>query len=177
VTGVVVRPAEPPDATGIAGVHVESWRAAYADIVPAAVLDNLSVERRATFWEERLSDPADSSTWVAEREGLIVGFAGTQPTDAADASDTPVGTVELATIYLLPDVWRQGIGSALERVAVARHTALGTPMLILWVFAANDRARRFYEFAGWRLDEITRDLVLGGEPIPIVRYRLPLEAG
>ncbi|TMD25492.1 MAG: GNAT family N-acetyltransferase, partial [Chloroflexi bacterium] len=45
---------------------------------------------------------------------------------------------------------------------------------ILWVFAANDRARRFYERAGWRLDGGTRTWEASGAALPVVRYRLDL---
>ncbi len=47
---VIVREATVADAAGIAVVHVEAWRSAYADIVPAAFLAELSVAARAEAW-------------------------------------------------------------------------------------------------------------------------------
>ncbi len=44
---VRIRPATPKDAQGIAWVHVETWRAAYAGLIPANVLAQLSVEQDA----------------------------------------------------------------------------------------------------------------------------------
>jgi GNAT superfamily N-acetyltransferase len=171
----LIRDATPDDAAAIGHVHVASWQAAYAGIVPQAFLDGLSEERRATFWSDALASPAPTShTWVAVVDGSVVGFAGTVAPDPADAADVPAGAIELATIYLLPEVWGQGIGHALLTRAVAWHGALGTPDLTLWVFTANDRARSFYERNGWRLDGAARDLPTGGADLPVVRYRLDL---
>jgi ribosomal protein S18 acetylase RimI-like enzyme len=177
VTALVIRAAAPEDAAGIARVHVESWRAAYPGIVPQAVLDNLSVERRATFWAGQLSNPGDSRTWVAEEGDAIVGFVGTRPPDVEDAADLPPGIVELATIYVLPDAVGRGVGRALMERALSELAAGGAAAAFLWVFKANERARRFYEAAGWTVDDTARDLDLGGEAIPIVRYRVAMGTG
>ena len=48
----MIRPATVDDAAAVAHVHVSSWRSTYRGLMPDAVLDSLSVERRAEFWRE-----------------------------------------------------------------------------------------------------------------------------
>jgi len=164
------------DAAGIAHVHVESWRAAYKGIVPQDVLDAMSEERRTADWADILT-AGTSRNWVAVRDGRVVGFAGTAELDGADAPDVAPGGKELATIYVLREAWDTGVGRALMDEVVARHLADGTPELVLWVFTENERARRFYERAGWQADGIARELAIGGAQLPIVRYRRTLGPG
>lgn len=172
-TAPLVRTAVPGDAPGIAAVHVETWRAAYVGLVPQPILDRLSIDRRLAFWSEHLSSPGDSRTWVADADGRIVGFAGTaRPT----AADLPQATAELEMIYLLPETWRQGVGRALLRAAVADLVERGFATAILWVFTANDRARRFYEANGWLADGSAQMLDFDGTPVEEIRYRIDLRA-
>jgi len=176
VSEVSVRPATVDDAAGIAHVHVESWRAAYTGIVPQAFLDAMSEERRTARWADILT-AGTSRTWVAIRDGRILGFAGTTDPDPADAPDVAPDGKELATIYVLPEAWDTGVGRALMDAVIARHVADGTSELVLWVFTANERARRFYERTGWRADGTARDLAIGGAQLPTLRYRRALAAG
>jgi len=67
--GVIIRPARPGDENGIARVHVESWRSTYRGIMPDAVLDGLSQERRARHWKTVLeSQDVREFVFVAETE-------------------------------------------------------------------------------------------------------------
>ena len=172
----VVRRATLDDARGIAEVHVASWRAAYPGLVPQEFLDGLDVERRAAFWTTLLEDEGESRTWVAFETARVVGFAGTHPADDDDAPQVHAGSHELATMYTLPETWGTGVGRALLERAVADLAADGIEHMHLWVFAANDRARAFYERAGWREDGAARELEIGGASLPIVRYRLETTA-
>ena len=178
----VVRPATVADAYAMASAHVRSWQAAYRGIVPDDVLDGLSVERRATFWSRQLGEmEAPSAAWVAVEGEHVAGFVSIGPESEHDVDDTgkPTGDDgpapgELYAIYLEPEAWSRGLGRALMAAAVEGLRAGGFPTAILWVFAANDRARRFYERAGWRLDGGTRSWEASGTSLPVVRYRLDL---
>jgi GNAT superfamily N-acetyltransferase len=162
----VIREAVRADAEAIARVHVDSWRGAYRGLLPDEVLANLSVERRRRGWESFLGDDA-SRVLVAEEDGRIVGFASVGP--CAEEPDA----AELFAIYLDPGYWDRGLGRGLMERAVEAMSGLGHTEAILWVLAANERARRFYEAAGWRTDggEKTEEI---GEPVSEVRYRRPL---
>ena len=53
----------------------------------------------------------------------------------------------------------------------------GFASAILWVFTANDRARRFYEAAGWRPDGTAQLLDFDGTAIEEIRYSIDLVSG
>jgi GNAT superfamily N-acetyltransferase len=164
-----VRLATSADADAIAVVHVDSWRAAYRGIVPDSILDRLSVERRAAGWRETIDRAGDERVWVVERDGRLVGFAATSP---ARDDDVPAGTGELAAIYLDPGVWASGLGRQLFVAAVDDLRRRGFGPLVLWVLTANERARHFYEAAGWLPDGTSRMLDFDGTPIEEIRYAL-----
>ncbi len=65
-----MRDAVPGDARAIAGVHVASWRAAYAGLMPDTVLAGLSVEERTASWTRLLAEPGQH-TLVVEAEEVV----------------------------------------------------------------------------------------------------------
>jgi GNAT superfamily N-acetyltransferase len=171
--GAVVRPALPGDASAIARIHVRSWRAAYAGIVPQPILDGLSAQRRAEFWLDAIANTTNDPKWVVERDGRILGFAATGP---ARDDDLPPQSGEVHAIYVDPDAWSTGLGRALFATAVEDLAGRGFGGLVLWVLTDNARGRRFYEAAGWRPDGTRRVLDFGGTPIEEMRYS-PMPAG
>ncbi len=156
-----IRPAGVEDAPGIAEVHVASWRWAYADVLPPEVLDGLRVEDRERVWRDALPR---GGVVVAEDAGRIVGFASVGP--VADEEQTN----ELFAIYLVAEVTGTGLGRSLLDRAMETMRLGGSRRAILWVLAANARARRFYEAAGWASDGTTGAYEIGGVTYPIVRY-------
>ena len=78
-------------------------------------------------------------------------------------------------IYVDPPRWGTGAGRALMTAALARLTERCFPEVRLWVLAANDQARRFYEGAGFALDGATTSYPVGRPDgsfveLPEVRY-------
>src|SRR5579871_2242772 len=106
---IKIRSASINDAKAIAKVHVDSWRAIYRGHMPDSVLDNLSIEQREQEWHERLSQGV--TTWVAEVDKRVVGFASVCPSRDEDAD--PKAISEISAIYLLQEYWRKGIGQQL----------------------------------------------------------------
>lgn len=53
-------------------------------------------------------------------------------------------------------MWGTGRGRALLAAAEERLRGDGFDEAVLWVLAGNDRARRFYEAAGWAHDGSVR---------------------
>src|SRR3972149_10262017 len=86
---------------------------------------------------------------VAEANDQIVGFVASGT--ARDDTANPL-TGEVYAIYVLPDCWDRGVGRTL--LAHAEHDLLshGYADAVLWVLGANQRARTFYEMAGWPAD-------------------------
>ncbi len=172
MTADPVRAATPADAPAVARVHVDSWRAAYAGLLPQTVLDGLSVERREAFWRAAVEQPGDHRLWVVESGDLVVGFASTGP---GRDEDLPAGAGEVLAIYLAPTEWDRGLGARLFRRAIADLRERDVNPLVLWVLAANARGRRFYEAMGWRPDGAERPIDFDGTSVEEVRYRAPRE--
>jgi L-amino acid N-acyltransferase YncA len=168
----VGRPATPDDADAIASVHVRSWQAAYRGIVPDAMLEGLSIERRASWWRGELTEMMPpTARWVVERSGRVVGFAsiGTARGDTAGP-----GIGELFTLYREPEAWSQGLGRALNDQAIVGLRASGFRSAIMWVLADNVCGRRFYERTGWQPDGATMGWEASGTTVDEVRYRIGL---
>jgi ribosomal protein S18 acetylase RimI-like enzyme len=140
---LVVRNAQPDDARAVAEVQVRSWRAAYAGLMPAAVLDGLSVDSRTRMWDQLITQPAHHLLVLTAPE--VVGFASFGP----DREDAARG--ELYALYLHPSWWGRGAGRLLHDEAVQRLDA-AHPASTLWVLQGNERAIRFYRAADWRPD-------------------------
>src|SRR5882757_3743577 len=89
-----VRDAWPGEARAIAEVHVLSWRAAYRGLLPADVLDGLSVDGRERMWAGILRDPAPRrAVLVAAEEDKVLGFAALGPSRVAELA-VQAGTTE-----------------------------------------------------------------------------------
>jgi GNAT superfamily N-acetyltransferase len=174
---VSIRPAREGDEPGIARVHVASWQHAYRGHMPADFLAALDVGQRAEAWRQRLPAARRSrgDILVALSGDDVVGFAHYGPSRDEDAD--PGRTGEIGAIYLRPATIGQGVGRRLMAGAVAGLAGLGYADATLWVLDGNDRARRFYERAGWAADGTELTDASRGFPIREVRYRLALQAG
>jgi len=176
-----IRPLEPADALALARIHVRSWQVAYRGQLPDAYLDGLSDEipLRAERWKGFiLAAPSRGRTLLAaEVDGKVIGFVNYGPPDDAATLGPHVG--ELYAIYLDPDAWGQGHGRAMMAAAVTGLEEAGYREAVLWVLGTNQRARRFYEIAGWSADGATKVEHRGEVELREVRYRRPFirEAG
>jgi GNAT superfamily N-acetyltransferase len=149
---VIVRRAVPADADEMARVHTLSSQAAYAHIAPP---ESGGLERRRRVWREILE--ADSSSFVAEADGVVVGVLH-------------VTGDELKVIYVHPDWWGRGAGRLLLEAAHA-ELARTCRAATLTVLADNPRARRFYERNGWVCTDELTEPHFGGVPTRVARYR------
>ncbi len=145
---VGLRPARPGDAPAIARVHVETWRAAYAGIVPDAYLVAMTVSKQALQWNNTIrSAVAPEAVLVAESSdlpgGRIVGFGS-----CGRARKRP-GAGEVFTLYVAPDWQGRGIGRRLLHGLLAKLKTGGLNKALVWVLSDNP-ARFFYEAMGAR---------------------------
>ena len=84
---------------------------------------------------------------VAADDNAIVGFT---MFGAARDDDVPDGTSEVYSIYVHPDALVDGCRAGADVANARRHWT--ADLVVLWVLEDNDRARRFYEFAGFVAD-------------------------
>jgi GNAT superfamily N-acetyltransferase len=168
-----IRPAREEDVRAIAELHVRSWQLGHQGLCPKFVVDSVSVEDRKASWEHRLKGASsDEPILVAHRDGEVLGFASAGPTH-----DTPT-EAEVAEIYELfvhPETIGTGVGGALLRGTLGKLRDGGFRAVMLWVVEGNDRARRFYEGQGFRLDGSTKTARMSGAEAIEVRYQMSLQ--
>jgi GNAT superfamily N-acetyltransferase len=162
-----IRPAEAADAHAIAQVRAQSWRTAYAGLIPDQRLADLTapeaVRREAQWRAEHSMD----GLLIAEAEpgeagaaqpapAEIIGFAAFGPERGEeDRPSQPLpgpadlDRAELYALYVLPRHWSTGAGRALVDRALALAAQAGYADISLWVLEGNERGRRFYEQAGF----------------------------
>jgi GNAT superfamily N-acetyltransferase len=164
---VTCRPMTDDDLDAVCELHVRAWQAAYRGIVPQAFLDGMTPEARAA--RRRGADL--SGQHVAEADGEVLGWAVVGPYRDDEGDAPAAGCGEIEAIYARPDVVGTGVGRVLMAYALGELRRQELSPVLLWVLAANDRARRFYEKAGFRADGATHDYEIAGATLPEVRYR------
>ena len=134
---MLLRTATPEDAEAIAPVHLACWHEAYTGLVPQRRLDELAAQDRVATWRERLQRPEDT-TVIATEDEQVVGLA------TAGLADEPgLPPYALRSLYVVRRRWGRGTGPRLVQ------EVLGDRPAWLWVFEANERARRSYAKTGW----------------------------
>jgi ribosomal protein S18 acetylase RimI-like enzyme len=167
--GFTLREAEFADAEAIARVHVETWRAAYAGVVPDHYLIGMSVQGQAFQWKKLLRRPAERHmTLVAAVPGVgVIGFGSA----GVARSRPPPAAGEIYTLYVAVDWQGRGIGRALLKALLARLGGLGHADAYLWVLADNP-SRFFYErVGGQRVAQQTE--TFAGSKLQEYAYRWP----
>ena len=162
-----VRTATIDDAFAIEQIRVRGWRSAYRHVFPPEELDRMTVDE--SRWRLRFREPPSGWTvLVATRDDdAVAGFAALGPSRDGGRLG------ELYAIYVDPDDWSTGAGTALI-VRTEELLADVYDEAILWVLEENPRARRFYEGAGWTADGGRQMFERFGVRAPEVRYRKAL---
>jgi ribosomal protein S18 acetylase RimI-like enzyme len=165
--GVRIRLATTEDAAALGRVHVDAWRAAYCGLVPDERLEKLDCGRSRNMFLRSMREGPEE-TYVVEEAGAVVGFLtlGRCRDDDVDCETT----AELWGIYVAPAHWRRGTGTELCRFGEELLRARGHTSAVLWVFAGNANARRFYEAMGYASDGASKILEVG-KPLEAIRYR------
>ena len=168
---ISLRPASMDDVAAIADVFLACWRESYSSVLPRRVIDMYESHSAQALWRAALSDrPAGSVVQVAERaDHSIVGVVAT-----GRDPDLPVAG-HIFSLYVQPDTQGLGVGSLLLSAALQQFRNDGLIDATLWVFAANDAARGFYERLGFLPDGATRVEPQYGEPE--LRLCRPVAAG
>lgn len=166
-----VRRATEEDATGIAKVHVDSWRTTYKGIVPDDFLEQMSYDTSEARWLRiaRQNTPG-YIMFVAEDEGgNIVGFANGGRERSGEANYHG----ELYAIYLLESYQRQGIGQTLFRHMIQHLTANGFGSMLIWVLADNPSCQFYESMGGIPVRE--QSIEIGGKRLREIGYGWRLE--
>jgi GNAT superfamily N-acetyltransferase len=175
---VSVRPARPDDAAAVARVQVVTWRTAYRDVLPVAVLDDWDEAAAEQSWRTAVTAPPTPGhgVLVALERDQVVGFAAYGPAELAEGEvPDPAGpTTEIAILLVEPRWGRRGHGSRLLAAVADLARATGAARLSAWLPEPDGVSARFYESAGWAPQGLVRTLDTGGEPLREVRWHAML---
>lgn len=160
-----VREATPEDVKDISRIYAQSWKAAYAGLLPQAFLDAIEDER----WVEKFSADIAGGALCA-----LMVMDGGRPAGCAafgrSREEDMTGWGELVSVYLHPDYFGAGYGQALLEAAMHGLRAQGYGRVFLWVLRENSRARRFYEKHGFAPSGEENALDIMGQSVVNVRY-------
>ena len=149
-----IRRAKVEDAEAAAAAYEAAWDAAHAEQLGKKLGELIDSSHVAEAFRDGVAKTGDGSQiFVADSDDGIAGLA-----IVVSAGD---GTGELTHLYVRPDQWGRGIGTALHASSIRELEAMGASKLTLWVAEANQRARDFYVQAGWAPDGQTRQSPLG----------------
>jgi len=185
---VSVRAATDGDVPEIARIQIDTWRTAYARLLPPAVLAAATPERAIAEWTAAVLRPpsprhrvlvARDQEWtvgfVAFGPAGQVGSAAEQAEEPTHGHDDPPGTGVLHTLLVEPRWSRRGHGSRLLAAAVDHLRADGLARAVVWLIEGDVAATTFYESAGWQRDGTVRRLVDDGQTVREARFHVSLE--
>jgi ribosomal protein S18 acetylase RimI-like enzyme len=124
---------------------------------------------RLAVWGERLTrQTADRGTVVAERDGVVIGFAHVV------FEDDPRWGALVDNLHVAHDAQRQGIATRLM-AEVARRVQQRIPPsgLYLWVLEQNANAQAFYDACGGTVVERAVRKTPASETVNALRYAWP----
>lgn len=154
-----VRPAEESEIGPLARIWHDGWHDAHAQILPAELTRQRTLESFRDRLEARLAH-----TRVVGPPGAPVGFCILKGD-------------ELYQLYVSAPARGSGVAAALVADAEARLAANGVPTAWLACAIGNARAARFYEKCGWqRVGTMTYQAETsdGAIPLEVWRYEKPL---
>ena len=149
----------------------DAWREAFADIVsPAALayMDTVPTRSGTVDRFETLRANPMIRVLVAVLEHQVVGIGSITWDTAETKAFVPPADAEIRTLYVTPDRWGEGIGTALLS-SMAETAPQSVDRLVLETFRENTPGRQFYESQGFeQLGTTTFSIV--GEEYPTVIY-------
>ncbi len=163
-----IRRADKNDAPALAAILTQSWKEAYAHILPTAELDSAADKERYTAVFTSMAQNRANMFLVAYCGGIPCGMLLFCPARDEDLSDY----AEIVALYTLQKYWGSGLGRALTEKALDEIQPQYAGAA-LWVLQENARARRFYEKFGFAPDGKTKTENFSNKPHS-VRYVKPL---
>jgi ribosomal protein S18 acetylase RimI-like enzyme len=140
---ISVRNAQLDDAPALARIFRESWRLAYAGIIPPMHLEHEVLRRDAGWWRRAVR--SESNLLVITHGGKVAGYA-----TCGRARGGNHETGEIYELYLAPVYQGIGMGEYLFEACRATLDELGFRNLVVWALADNETARAFYRRCGGR---------------------------
>lgn len=144
----IIRKNELKDQEQMAHIKVDGWRTAYDKIVASKYLNELNYEEQTERYIRSFEDYKDL-VLVAVEGNEVLGYSCFDIKKFYEKYDS-----ELVSLYIKPDHKGKGIGSALFKETVKELLSRDRKNMIVWCFAENEKAIRFYEKLGGKNVEI-----------------------
>ncbi len=139
-----IRAAKRGDTKAIGRIQVDTWRDAYAGLLPDKVLLRMSAEIEGGRWV-RVIERKEAVVVAEDSKAGVVGFGSCGP--------SRLGALpfegEVYTLYVAPGFQGKGIGRRLLRTLFVELELAGMKSALIWVLKAN-QSRFFYEAMGGR---------------------------
>ena len=168
-----VRPAAPTDVDEIVRIQAMTWALAYAELVPAAALEQLIGAGARAAWAAAVEvDDGRHHVLVAGEGTQTVGFcAAVAAADAPSADRITPGNGrpelgawswgEISALLVEPRWGRRGHAGRLLAAAAEALRGSGARYGLAWIPEPDEASRRFYSRAGWEPDGAARTLDTG----------------
>ena len=140
-----IRKVQQGDELNLAYIQIESWKAAFQDILSAEILQQATDLTHATAMYKQVLDENIGNGYILEVDSqphCIAWWGKARDNDMSDYA-------ELICIHSLQDNWRKGCGTQMMNRIMDDMKAAGYDKVMLWVFTNNVRARKFYESCGF----------------------------
>lgn len=138
-------PATPADADLLAEMHADSWRHAYAGLIPAQYLENHAPAERLVTWRARMHEGAEAphEVTILRVDGQAAGFSCLMPLAE------PGYGIYVDNLHVMNAYQGRGYGKLLMSHCASRVASQwpGKP-LFLYVLDGNTQARAFYRQLG-----------------------------
>lgn len=164
-----VRAATATDVDEIVRIQAGTWEVAYADLVPAAAIEQLSSSAAREAWTAAVA-AAGGHVLVATEGEWTVGFVAASVGTGDPGSELgPEAWGEVGVLLVEPRWGRRGHGGRMLAAATEALRAGGAIYGLAWVPEADEASRRFYARAGWEADGAVRALDTGAGMLREVR--------
>ncbi len=140
---VVSRWSGAADERGLAEVHRDAWRYAYAGIIPGLTLERMIVRRGPSWWGRMHA--RGFRALVIDCDGTLAGYS-TLGRSRAPGSGRISG--EIYELYVRPEYQGCGFGRRLFADARRNLALHGLHGLTVWALSENEIACRFYRAMG-----------------------------
>jgi L-amino acid N-acyltransferase YncA len=166
-----VRRAVDADVDALVRIQSDTWRSAYAELVPAAAIAELTGSAARAAWQAAVAAGDGYHVFVASEGEWTVGFCAAAHYGGADGAEI----AEVSTLLVEPRWGRRGHGGRLLAAAVEALRGHGATMGWAWVPESDAASRAFYGHAGWEADGAVRGLDTGDRTLREIRLSGPLD--
>lgn len=157
---IIIRTITAADAEACANLHICSWQSAFKNIISEQVMQRQTGRERLLAVYQAAAESSVHHGLAAEEDGKMLAMAWYGPSRRSEKREA----AELICLHVLPEEKGKGIGHGLMARLLEDMKEEGYEECFLWVFADNERARRFYEKEGFA-SEGSRKSTLEAEEI------------